>query len=315
MITLSSQSCCVSGTRALVEPITATMLTENLNSAMALYTRPEFKQYRATPTCREYIDNLVNTMEKMEHDCHKVVLGRKKELQYEQPINPLQLLHQIQKLDKKTYDIYMDWPEIGAWIGVSPETLVVKEGQYVRVEPLAGTRKGSDHQAQAEKYKRELIDSEKENIEHETASDLFFKALSDTCEPGSVIEKESKSILDLGYVQHLKSCIQGTTRPETSIFHILAKIYPPATIWGLPIRQSEALIENFEPFQREFFTGAFGFFNLEDTAHFSLAIRVAKIHGEQASVFAGSGIVQGADPYHEWMETDNKMAPFIKPSL
>ncbi|EJO61176.1 chorismate binding enzyme domain protein [Burkholderia multivorans CF2] len=33
--------------------------------------------------------------------------------------------------------------------------------------------------------------------------------------------------------------------------------------------------------------------------------------GCEVRVYAGSGIVKGSDPYREWLETGNKMRPFL----
>ncbi|MCA8127235.1 chorismate-binding protein [Burkholderia multivorans] len=46
-------------------------------------------------------------------------------------------------------------------------------------------------------------------------------------------------------------------------------------------------------------------------ADFALAIRSARVTGCEVRVYAGSGIVKGSDPYREWLETGNKMRPFL----
>ena len=70
-------------------------------------------------------------------------------------------------------------------------------------------------------------------------------------------------------------------------------------------------IRKYEDIERGFFAGGLGFFTLEDDADFALAIRTARLSGTDLRVYAGSGIVKGSDPYREWVETTNKMAPFL----
>ncbi|WP_146122681.1 chorismate-binding protein [Burkholderia multivorans] len=64
--------------------------------------------------------------------------------------------------------------------------------------------------------------------------------------------------------------------------------------------------------ERSFFAGALGLFRpAAGDADFALAIRSARVTGCEVRVYAGSGIVKGSDPYREWLETGNKMRPFL----
>lgn len=48
---------------------------------------------------------------------------------------------------------------------------------------------------------------------------------------------------------------------------------------------------------------------------FAVAIRSAVLHGAQASVYAGAGIVAGSDPEGELLETRLKMQPLLSALL
>jgi len=268
---------------------------------------------RDIPECREYIDNLVDLIGELSQEAlDKVVICREVRLFHQSELSPVELL-QMAASGKKTahYEYVFRWSGGDAWVGVSPEMLVKKQREKVVVEPLAGTRKGSNFKDKSERYRNELLSDGKEIEEHETAARMFYDNLSSVCIPESIEQLESRGVLDLGYVQHLKSTITGQLRPDINVFHLLAAIYPPATIWGKPVLLSGARIRSHEQIERGFFTGGFGFFTLGDDANFALAIRTARMTGDEVRVYAGSGIVKRSDPYREWLETSNKMQPFL----
>ncbi|WP_394847175.1 chorismate-binding protein [Pendulispora brunnea] len=265
------------------------------------------------PGCREYVDTLVDLIAELSQEAmDKVVLCREVRLFLESEISPVQLLVLAASRTNARYEYVFRWGGGDAWIGISPEMLVKKEGERVVVEPLAGTRKGSHATGKSGRYRDELLNDSKEAEEHETAARMFYENLTTVCRPESIEQTESRGIIDLGYVQHLKSTITGSLETGMNVFHLLAAIYPPATIWGKPIALSGRRIRSHERIERDFFTGGLGFFTLEDDANFALAIRTARMSGNEVRVYAGSGIVKKSDPYREWLETTNKMQPFLE---
>jgi len=270
-------------------------------------------QCQDIPECADYVDNLVGLLADLPADgMDKVVLAREVKLSLRQPIAPDQLLRIVSpRQNRGNYEYVFRWGDGDAWVGISPETLLRKQDDEVVVEPLAGTRKGSNASEKSDRYRQELLSDSKEREEHETAASMFYQDLADVCQPGSLSVRESRSVLDLGYVQHLKSVISGRVKPGTNVFDVLAAVYPPATIWGKPLDLCGERIRSYEKIKRGFFAGGLGFATLGDDANFALAIRTARVSGNDIHVYAGSGIVKGADPYREWLETSNKMRPFI----
>jgi isochorismate synthase EntC len=267
---------------------------------------------RDIPECRDYIDALTDLIAHLSQEAmDKVVICREVRLFLQSAISPVDLLLMASSGKPARYRYVFRWSDGEAWVGVSPEMLVSKQGASIVVEPLAGTRKGSDFKDKSERYRQELLNDGKEIEEHETAAHMFLDMLGHVCEAESIRQTESRNVIDLGYVQHLKSKIIATLQPGRNIFHLLAAIYPPATIWGKPIALSGERIRQHERIERGFFTGGLGFFTLGDDANFALAIRTARMTHNEVRVYAGSGIVRRSDPYREWLETSNKMKPFL----
>ncbi|MCO8310821.1 chorismate-binding protein [Pseudomonas mandelii] len=264
------------------------------------------------PSCTDYVDNLIGLLNELAPTtADKVVIGREVKLTLERPIAPALLLRLIAPRPNPHYEYVFRWADEVAWVGISPETLLRKNGRSLVVEPLAGTRKGSHEHDKSARYRQELMSDLKELEEHETAAGLFFEQLSTVCESGSLSLRESRSVIDLGYVQHLKSLISGTVKTGLNVFDALAAVYPPATIWGKPLAACGERIRRYEQIERGFFTGGLGYFTLGDDANFALAIRTAKLTSTHIHVYAGSGIVKASDPYREWLETNNKMKPYL----
>lgn len=273
---------------------------------------PKVVQRRNVPECQEYIDLLVDLIDELSHEQRdKVVISREVVLQLKGSVSPAMLLPLIAAKRQNQYEYVFRWDDGDAWLGISPETLIRKKEEQITVEPLAGTRKGSDTREKSGRYREELMNDSKEIEEHETAAELFFEQLSVVCEKQTLRMAESRNVIDLGYVQHLKSKITGKAKPNIDVFNALSAVYPPATIWGKPIDLSGDRIRRYEKIDRGFFTGGFGYTTLDDQADFALAIRTARLSGNELHVYAGSGIVKGSDPYKEWLETSNKMGPFL----
>jgi isochorismate synthase EntC len=265
------------------------------------------------PDAPTYIDSLVAMIGEMSGEARdKVVVGREVRLRMEGDVCPLVLLESVARQQSNRYEYLFRWDGGDAWIGISPETLVRVAGGEVCVEPLAGTRKGSGAADRHSRYRDELLRDAKEIEEHETAARMFEDALGGVCRPGTLTVDHARDVLDLGYVQHLRSKMTGRLREGTDVFGVLAVVYPPATIWGKPVAMCGERLRRFEHIERGFFAGGLGVFRAAGDADFALAIRSARVTGREVRVYAGSGIVKGSDPYREWLETRNKMRPFLE---
>jgi isochorismate synthase EntC len=290
-------------------------IDERLIASAADFTptaNPRITQREDIPACADYVNDLVGLLNELAcTDADKVVIGREVKLTLERPISPALLLRLVAPRPNPHYEFVFRWADQVAWVGISPETLLRKDNDLLVVEPLAGTRKGSSEGEKNARYRHELTSDLKELEEHETAAGLFLEQLATVCENGSLDLRESRSVIDLGYVQHLKSLISGTVKAGLNVFDALAAVYPPATIWGKPLAVCGERIRRYEQIDRGFFTGGLGYFTLGDDANFALAIRTVKLTESHIHVYAGSGIVKASDPYREWLETTNKMKPYL----
>lgn len=264
---------------------------------------PEFATYRA---------NLDAVLRALRSDrLSKVVISRKVDVELEHEPEPLALVTAVSARHLRRYSYSFRWDDGPEWLGVSPETLLRKRGSLITADALAGTRPVPADPAVEATVRAELLRDAKENFEHQQAVRLLVDDLEPLC--GNTLRLGANMVpIRTPYAYHIKSEISGQVEPDVGVFDVLARTYPPATIWGRPRAAAAELLRHAEPFDREFFAGGFGYCAGMGTADFALAIRTARLERNQLSVFAGGGIVADSVIEREWEECAVKMTPFFQ---
>lgn len=264
------------------------------------------------PEKAAYISNLNRILEKMdEKKLLKAVVTRKAIIDLDGNEDALQLIAKVSKQNYQEYSYYFQWNQEAEWVGVSPEVMMIKEKQTIVAKPLAGTRKISYGNKTEDEIMKELLSDEKEDIEHSYAVNLILEDIQELIVKKEITVSEKKTILKTPYAYHIKSNISAQVNAGVHSFDVLARMYPPATIWGIPREEAGNILRKAEPFKRELFSGGLGFCRVNDDSNFALAIRTACLAAGKLHVFAGSGIVRKAVPENEWKETETKMSPFL----
>ena len=260
----------------------------------------------------EYLKNLANILTTMDNSgTSKVVLSIKKRISLSAPLpDPIQLSSKLARRYGQVYDYYFQWNSGKAWFGVSPEVHLQKLHRHLVTKPLAGTIKINKMETSPAMISNFLKDP-KENLEHQLAVEQILMDLKFVCKYEKWIIPSEKNLLRLQYACHLKSEIYGYLKEGVGTFDVLRYLYPPPTIWGVPKDWGGQIIHQYEPFERDFFTGGLGYFTGKDDSNFALVLRSGCLEGNQLDIFAGSGIVKSSVPRLEWEETQNKMKPLL----
>lgn len=259
----------------------------------------------------EYMVLMEKVLEQLKSDyVQKVVVARKCTVTPAGPFDKLDYAAYL--LDKyfQEYFYLFRQGESEYWMGITPEVIVKQHGRTAVTKPLAGTRKKFDDPAVNEKVRKELTATSKDIIEHEHALHFMVSQL-ENADIGDVRIDKNKTVLETPYAFHIKSEISIKIKENVSCFDVIGAIYPPATIWGIPVDRTEHILAETEPFDREYFTGIYGYWNYEGDADAALVIRTAKLEEDTVSVYAGGGIVKYSDINAEFDETVNKMRPLL----
>lgn len=261
------------------------------------------------PDENRWTENVTSVIRDMsERDIQKVVLARQSQLQISNPLDPVEILSRLKRKNVKTYDFCFQTEHLNAFIGCSPECLFLLNGRQIYSEAIAGTRpKGTDADEQ-KKYRTELVESEKEQLEHDYVFDDVNESLTEICENVEVPDR--RQVVSLTDLQHFCSRFNGRLKDDISICDIIRSLHPTAAVNGYPSAAAIRQIRKYEPFSRGWFAGPVGWIG-KDAANFAVAIRSALVRSKQISLFAGAGIVKSSEPAMEWQETQNKIKQFL----
>lgn len=229
----------------------------------------------------------------------KVVLSRKEIIELEK-FDLVATFEKLVQLYSNTFVYCFYHPQVGIWMGATPEQLVKANVNVFETMALAGTQKdyGSN----------EIIWEKKEKEEQQYVTDYIVHQLQEVTLEVSVTEPYS---LKAGSVWHLKTDIWGVLNTGFSLKQVINLLHPTPAVCGLPKEASKAFILENENYDRAFYTGFLGELNTSfavDSVSSNLFVnlRCMQIRDSQAHLYMGCGITKDSIPENEWMESVNK---------
>ncbi|AAT42927.1 anthranilate synthase component I [Picrophilus oshimae] len=188
-------------------------------------------------------------------------------------------------------------------IGSSPENVFTINNNIINVRPIAGTRRRGSDEYDDKILENELLNNEKEKLEHRMLLDLARNDLGRICEPGTVNVDYSMKIEKFLTVQHMVSSVTGKT--NASLRDIFASVFPAGTVSGAPKKRAMELINKYEDNIRKEYAGAIGIIS-KDYTDMALVIRTIFSHDNVVTARAGAGIVKDSIPEDEVNEMFSK---------
>jgi isochorismate synthase len=190
-------------------------------------------------------------------------------------------------------------PEIGLWMGASPEQLLKSNQNKAQTVSLAGTQLNSDNQ--------NFIWGEKEITEQQTVTKYIVDALK-SC--GAEVVKSEPYTFQAGSIVHIKTDIEAQFESEVNVLNLLELLHPTPAVCGFPKNETLEFISATEGYDREFYAGYLGEWNQD--GNFDLYVNLRCMNLEiteghaKAKLFIGCGINSGSQPENEFFETVNK---------
>jgi len=191
-------------------------------------------------------------------------------------------------------------------VGSSPEILVRLEGDVIQLRPIAGTRPRGGTPEEDRRFEADLLSDPKEIAEHVMLVDLGRNDVGRVAEWGSVKADELMAVERYSHVMHIVSNVVGKLRKGLSAYDVLRAAFPAGTVSGAPKVRAMQIISDLEPFRRGIYAGAVGYFDLQGSMDFCIAIRTIVMTGDEAMIQAGAGIVADSVPEREWDEIMSK---------
>jgi anthranilate synthase component I len=219
--------------------------------------------------------------------------------------NPLIIYQILREINPSPYMFFYQ-SNSNILIGSSPEMLLRITKDKVETYPIAGSRPVSPDKNITEKYKKDLLNDEKEIAEHTMLVDLARNDLGKVCKFGSVVTDELMTVKQFSHIQHIVSHVIGILDKKNSIFDAFKAVFPAGTVTGAPKVRSMEIIDEIEPESRGPYAGAIGYFSFNKSCDFAITIRSVFISKNRGYTQSGAGIVIDSIPENEYKETEDK---------
>jgi len=193
-------------------------------------------------------------------------------------------------------------PNIGTWLGASPEVLIETEGDFFYTMSLAGTQV-----AKGDNPLKSVAWTQKE-IEEQALVSRYIVDCFKTIRLREYEEHGPKTIL-AGNLVHLRSDFkvnQKTTGFSNLGSVMLSLLHPTSAVCGMPRKEALAFLQTHEGFDRSFYAGFLGPVNIDGATSIYVNLRTASLQEGEALLYAGAGVTEDSDPEKEWEETEMK---------
>ncbi len=236
----------------------------------------------------------------------KVVFSRKETLD----IKSFDAIAAYKKL-KATYPTafcYLFYhPQVGMWMGATPEQLVKVSGQRMYTMALAGT--------QLNKQQNPVVWGAKEQQEQLFVTDFIVDSLRPYLND---IQTTKPFTAYAGRIMHIRTDIEGEIKNLKDLNQIINQLHPTPAVCGMPKASSRDYIMQEEGYDRKFYSGYLGEINGDvalgktDQTDLFVNLRCMEIENNQIHLYIGCGITKDSIPRDEFMETVEKSSTMKK---
>lgn len=227
-------------------------------------------------------------------EAKKIVLSRKETLQYGD-LNVLNTFKKMLKIYKNAFVYLWFHPEIGLWMGATPEKLLtIFEGNF-KTMALAGTQKYNGT--------TNVSWQRKEKMEQQYVTGFILENLKESVEKLEVTEPYT---VQAGSLVHIRTDISGKLKLANSLEKLINALHPTPAVCGLPKVVAKAFILQNENYDRSYYSGYLGELNLHGSTSLYVNLRCVQLENNLVSIYVGGGITADSIPENEWEETVSK---------
>jgi isochorismate synthase len=238
----------------------------------------------------------------------KVVLARAVRVQADAPLDVPTALRRLRDRYPACYVFAVAHGD-ATFLGATPERLVRLDGHEVRATSLAGSiRRGASAEDDA-RLARTLLASAKDRVEHELVVRGLRETLAPLCE--EIAAPAEPSLLSMPNVHHLATAVVARLRDGYTLLDLLARVHPTPAVAGLPRDTALSLIAELEEMDRGWYAAPVGWVAPDGSGEFAVALRSALVERNEATLFAGCGIVGDSDAEEEYAESWLKLRPML----
>lgn len=249
----------------------------------------------------------------------KVVLSRKVETKC--LASPIYLFQNLLDTYGNAFCYLWHHPEIGTWLGATPEILLKSENRQLTTMSLAGTKTNIENENP--EWGRKEIE------EQQLVTDYISNALQSSVSNLSIGDRES---IRAGNLWHLRTKLTGRIE-KGSLAKIIQALHPTPAVCGLPMTTTKNFVLANENYNREYYTGFLGELNfksekertsnsrnqenkayraIKNTTTLFVNLRCMQLKKSNAHIYVGGGVTQDSNPEKEWEETVAKSKTILQ---
>jgi len=218
-------------------------------------------------------------------------------------LDPISVFIKLQQLTKAPYCRLVKLND-DFIISASPELFLKKEKNILYTKPIKGTIKRGNTVEEDELLKQKLQNNTKERTENVMAVDVARNDLSIIAKKGTVTVNKLYNIESFETVHQMVSTVSCELKNNLSFEDIITATFPMASMTGAPKHSAMNLINEFEDFERNYYSGAMGI--IKENSDFELSVIIRSIfynqQTKQLSICVGSAITHLCDAEKEYEE-------------
>ncbi len=239
----------------------------------------------------------------------KIVIARQVDIESDRPISVPRTMFYLRRQFPECFNFMIKVDGGPSFIGATPERLVSLKRNMMQTEGLAGSISRGESASEDMALGLSLMESKKDRSEH----DFVVKDIRNNLKRNKMQVKHPRQpgIKKLSNVQHLYTPITAEIIEDITLHELAGMLHPTPAVGGFPKQAAVPYITEIEDIDRGWYAGPVGWYSLNGSGEFAVAIRSAWVEGNRARLFAGCGIVKNSDPEKEWAETEMKLTPII----
>jgi len=198
------------------------------------------------------------------------------------------------------YVYFISMPEVGCWMGATPEPLLTSENDFMFTVSLAGTQAYNGLALEQYSWSEKELD-EQAIVTNFIANTLIENGIQD-------FTKSKVENYRAGNLIHLKSGFEFRKDAlKNDISKLITALHPTPSTGGLPkIAARDFILEN-EKHNRSYYTGFLGTIHPENGCQLFVNLRCMQLNEQKIVLYSGAGITESSVAKNEWIETENKL--------
>ena len=184
-------------------------------------------------------------------------------------------------------------PKVGIWLGATPEQLVKISDNRFETMALAGTQL----------YSENVVWETKEIEEQQFVTDYIVAKVKHKANMVKVSEVQT---VKAGNLAHLQSLISGELTNDFQALELIESLHPTPAVCGLPKKKAIDFIAKNEGYDRKYYTGFLGEFQMNNQTDLFVNLRCLEVEKSTTNIYVGCGITKDSIPEKEFIETENK---------